>query len=451
MKIMGKHQQKKRRTIASSPAFRILSAAAAVFLVLTAAFAGHFLRGSGDVTPTPAATLAPSPSPSPSPTPEPDLSANAVLLATGDIILHDSVIKGGRDSEGQYHFDYLFEYVKDLFTGADLTAANFEGTMNGPEYSGYPAFNAPDAIAEAIRNAGIRLVTTANNHAYDSGLAGLRRTASVFAEYGVAVVGTRSRPDDPPYVILDLNGIRVGFTGYTYETAGTETRRALNGMVIAEEAEPLVDSFNSYRAARFEKDKQGMAERLAQMKRDGAECIVLILHWGDEYQSSSSKTQKDLAQFLSDSGADIIIGHHPHVLQEIGVVESQVSGKKTLVYYSLGNILANMGFNTHQTSGRAEDAVIARIGLSRDRDGNVTVRSGEYIKTYIYKKDISGRRIHRIMPVAAAIADPEAFGLDAAGLALVKASDKRISDVLGGSGGDFSGIHVGEYGSGGEP
>ncbi len=366
-------------------------------------------------------------------------------MGAGDIILHQSVINGGRTATGSYDFGHLFAYVKDYFTSADLMVANFEGTMNGPDYSGYPLFNAPDEIAAAIKAAGIGMVTTANNHAYDSGLEGLKRTPQIFKAAGVLVIGTRTAPEEPVFEIVDLNGIKVGFTGYTYETTGTATRRALNGNLIAQEAEALVDSFNYYRADRYAQDKLEMSGRIAQMKEAGAECIVFVVHWGDEYQTVSSQKQRDLAQFLADSGADVIIGHHPHVIQEIDVVRSQDGVRETLVYYSVGNILANMGFNTHSTKGYAEDAIIARIEVSRDKAGKVTVGKGEYIKTYIFKDESSGIRIHRVLPVAAAIRQPELYKLGPAAVALAEASSARISAVLGGSADPSGDITIGEY------
>ncbi|MHB8961602.1 MAG: CapA family protein [Saccharofermentanales bacterium] len=409
---------------------------------LTGIISGLF-RAKPGLSPT--AASSPSPTPSLSPSPEPDFSARAVIMAAGDIILHQSVIDGGSNASGVYNFDHLFAYVKDYFKSADIAVANFEGTMNGPDYSGYPMFNAPDEIASAIKDAGIGMVTTANNHAFDSGIKGMKRTPLVFKDAGVMVIGTRSDPEDPTFEIVDLNGIRTGFTGYTYETTGTETRKALNGILIAQEAEPLVDSFNYYRPARYEQDKQDMAGRITRMREAGAECIVFVIHWGDEYQTSSNRRQQDLAQFLADSGVDVIIGHHPHVIQEIAVIRSPVSGKETLVYYSIGNILANMGFNTHSTKGYAEDAIIARIEISRDRSGRVSVDKGEYIKTYIFKDESSGRRIHRVLPVAAAIGRPEQYKLGPATVALAEASSARISAVLGGSADSSGEIAIGEY------
>ncbi|MHB1454138.1 MAG: CapA family protein [Saccharofermentanales bacterium] len=441
--------RKKRRGIARLFTCIVIAAVAFVLVFSSTGSLVSFMNNILGNRPgtSPEITEAPSTSPSlsPSPSPEPDLSAQAVIMATGDIILHKSVIDGGLQSSGIYDFNHLFAYVKDYFAASDLTVANFEGTMNGPEYSGYPLFNAPDEIASAIRSAGIGMVTTANNHAYDSGIAGLKRTPAIFREAGVSVIGTRSDPEDPVFEIADLNGIKVAFTGYTYETTGTGTRRALNGNLISKEAEPLIDSFNYYRTDRFELDKQGMAARITEMREAGAECIVFVIHWGDEYKTVSGNKQQDMAKFLADSGADIIIGHHPHVIQEIGVIESRTSGRRTLVYYSIGNFLANMGFNTHSTSGYAEDAIIARIGISRDKYGKVTVDSGEYIKTYIFKDESSGRRIHRVVPVADAIEHPGVYKMDPASVGLVEASSIRISAVLDASADNSGKIRVGEY------
>jgi poly-gamma-glutamate synthesis protein (capsule biosynthesis protein) len=366
-------------------------------------------------TPTPTPTTTPVPTvtvtPTPSPTPEPDLTASAVITSVGDIILHQAVIDGGLQADGTYQYDYLFKYISSYFNDSDYSIANYEGALNGPPYSGYPMFNGPDAIASAIKNAGIDMVTTANNHSFDRGVAGMIRTPQVFSEQGVKVIGTRSSAADTSFHIIDMNGIKIGITGYTYETPGTETDKALNGMILPPEAAGLVDSFNPYRAALYTQDKAEMAQRVQAMKDAGAECILFVLHWGEEYKTFSDSTQQQLAQFLADQGVDVIFGHHPHVLQEISVLSSAVSGKETLVYYSIGNFLANMNFGTQGTNGYAEDAVIARVTVERSKDGVVRVSKGEYIDTYVYKEYINGIRIHTIIPVEAALASPEAYGM----------------------------------------
>lgn len=382
----------------------------------------------------------------PTKTPETDLSAMAVLTSVGDILLHSSVITGGLQKDGTYNYDYAFEYVTDYFKQSDYSIANFEGTLDGLPYTGYPRFCAPDAIASALKNAGIKMVTTANNHAYDRGISGIERTAEVFAGEGIEVIGTRREATDPAFKIVQVNGIKIGFTGYTYETVGSQTGKSLNGIAMASETVGLVDSFNYYRTDSYNEDLQEMADRISQMKEAGAECIVFELHWGTEYKNASNGQQKQLAQFLADHGADVIFGHHPHVLQEIDVLKTATGGRKTLVYYSLGNFLSNMLYTSNGTGGNAEDAMIARVVITRDKDGAINVTKGEYISTYVYKDKTTGKTIHKIIPVEQALKSPGKFGIATETVTtLIENSSVRIKKVLAGSEGTTNGIIIGEY------
>ncbi len=353
-------------------------------------------------------------------------------MAVGDLILHQAVIDGGKQADGTYRFDTAFADTKDILSSADLAIAGYEGTLNGPPYSGYPLFGAPDAIATAMAAAGIDVVTTANNHALDRKLSGLVRTPKILAQAGMRVVGTRAAPEDPSFVIEEVKGIRIGFTAWTWETVGTETQRTINGNPLPKGAEALIDSFNPSRPERYRRDLEAMKRRIAQMREAGAECVVFLPHWGEEYVTVSNRRQRDMAQFLADAGVDIIFGLHPHVLQEVSVVTSGAAGRSTLVFYSLGGFLSNMDFNTHGTKGYALDAIIARAVIVRDADGSVRVREAGFLGTTIVKERVGGKLRHRVVPVRRAIADPAALGLAGAGALPVEA-EKRIMKVLGAS------------------
>jgi poly-gamma-glutamate synthesis protein (capsule biosynthesis protein) len=137
--------------------------------------------------------------------------------------------------------------------------------------------------------------------------------------------------------IQDLNGIKVGFLNYTFETNGTESNKTINGIYLPKGGEDLVCSFNPYREDAYAKDLAAILSRVNQLRSDGAEFICLSVHWGEEYNTKSVQWQRDVAQDLADGGVDLIIGHHPHVLEEAEVLTSQVTGKNTLVFYSLSN------------------------------------------------------------------------------------------------------------------
>jgi poly-gamma-glutamate capsule biosynthesis protein CapA/YwtB (metallophosphatase superfamily) len=230
--------------------------------------------------------------------------------------------------------------------------------------------------------------------------------------------------------VLDVKGIKIGLMAYTFETVGTETTKALNGISMPAEADPLIDSFNPYRPEAYERDIKAMLARAAALREQGAELICLSLHWGNEYQTRSSSYQKKLAQRLCDAGIELIIGHHPHVLQEISVLTSATTGKQTLVYYSIGNFLHNMDYDTHDSDGNAQDAVIARIHLLRTAAG-VSVERGEFIPTYVVRVAKDGNRLqHLIVPVVPATEAPAAYQATARE---VQASLERITSVLGDS------------------
>lgn len=380
-------------------------------------------------SPPTTATTAVTPSPSPSPTPDPLI--RVTLVAAGDILMHKPVIDGGLipGTKDQYDFIPIFQYVKPIFQEASLTLANYEGTLAGPPYSGYPFFSAPDAIADALADTGIKVLWTANNHTIDKGLAGVIRTAQVFRDKGFQVIGTRPDETSPADAVVDVNGIKLGLMAYTFETIGTPTEKALNGNKMPAAADPLINSFNPYRADSMAKDMKAMLDRVGVLRDQGAELICISLHWGNEYNTRSSAYQRDMAQQLSDAGVELIFGHHPHVLQEIDVLTSQTTGKPTLVYYSMGNFMSNQNYDTGNSAGNAQDGMIARVSLLKDADG-VRIELGEYIPTHVVRVAKGSGTQHLVVPVLPGLEDPAAFQTSQKEMA---ASLERITAVLGDS------------------
>ncbi|MEA4889273.1 MAG: CapA family protein [Clostridiaceae bacterium] len=384
---------------------------------------------------TAAPTSLPTATPTPEPSPATKPDASVTLAAVGDIILHQKVIDGGLVSGGGnpvYDFNPDFQYVKPIIAAADLAMANYEGTLAGPPYSGYPFFCAPDAIADALYQTGFRVAWTANNHTIDKGLAGVVRTAQVFRERGFQVVGTRPDEQKSADGVVDVKGIKIGLMAYTFETTGTETQKTLNGNPMPAAADPLIDSFNPNRDTAFERDIAVMLERAEALRSQGAELICLSLHWGIEYQTKSNSFQRKMAQRLADAGIELIIGHHPHVLQEIDVLTSAKTGRPTLVFYSLSNFLHNMDYETHGSNGHAQDAVIARIKIARSQ-GLVSITGAEYIPTYVVRVSKGDQLQHLIVPVLLGLADPAAYQTTTREMT---AARDRIAEVLGGSRGN---------------
>lgn len=374
-------------------------------------------------------TPAPTPLPTPSPTPVPEIRVTVSLV--GDIIMHKAVYDGALTNPGEdnpvYDFTPDFQYISPVLQESNLVIGNFEGTLAGPPYSGFPHFCGPDAMADALYAAGFRVLCTANNHCIDKGLDGLIRTATVLRDKGFTVIGTRPDLESQMDSVTEVDGIKIGLLNYTFETTGTAKRKALNGIPIPDGADPLISSFNPYREVSFATDLKVMLLRVEALRDQGAEVICLVLHWGVEYNTHSSAWQREMAQKLCDGGVDLIIGHHPHVLQEIDVLTSTITGKQTLVYYSLGNFLGNWAYGTLGTSGKAQDGMIARITFLKTEEG-VTIEKGEYIPTFVVRLPKGSKLQHLIVPVLPASLDPSAYQTTEKDML---ASYKRINKILG--------------------
>lgn len=351
------------------------------------------------------------------------------LVAVGDVLLHMPLINGVKrtvDGEEAYQFSPVFKYIESVIKSADYATLNFEGTLAGAPYTGYPMFSAPDSIVPALKQAGFDLASTINNHSIDRGYDGLVRTAEVFIEDGFQVVGTRPDTESESFSIEEIDGIRIGFASYSFETIGSESGKALNGITVPANAVNLIDSFNPYREGRFTNDLQNIVERVDLLNERGADLICLNLHWGDEYNTRSNGYQKEMAQILADAGVDLIIGHHPHVVQEIDVVSSSDGNNQMLVYYSLGNFVSNQYYDTGNAGGKGQDGIMARVTIRQDNE-NTRIVLGEYIPIHVVRVTADGIPSHRVVPALTAIERPDEFETTAE---LMRSSLDRTGSIL---------------------
>ncbi len=353
------------------------------------------------------------------------------IVAVGDIMVHESQLKAHWDGKAEaYLFDDDFRFVHPHLRPADLTIGNFETTLAGPsrKYSGYPFFNTPDTLVPALASAGFDVLLTANNHSLDTGISGLIRTAQVVPAGGIRIVGTREKQGLEGILVQDFNGVRVGITGYSYETAMHGKSRTLNGSTLPASAGPLLDSFRPYD---LEADLPGMEERVRLMRAKGAELVVFFFHWGDEYGKSPLPYQRELARRLASAGADIIFGSHPHVLQTVEMLAPE-PGRQTLVAYSLGNFLSNQRYEFLQRRD-TEDGLILKVTVERDGPGKPWrfVRVGA-VPTWVFRfRNRFGKWFYRILPLPEALSDPAYFGADdPKDLWRVKNSWEQSSKVL---------------------
>ena len=331
--------------------------------------------------------------------------STATIGATGDIMLHQQVIDSGyQNDKGVYDYSYIFQHLAQYVGAVDYAVGNLECTLagneNGYNYSGYPNFNAPDAIAVAAKYAGFDMLLTANNHSYDTRSLGFHRTQQVIAGLGIDHIGTRQEVDAKNYIVKDVNGIKIGMSCYTYDTRTSTQDKypgkiSLNLIPLANDDALLINTFNEWYLDDFY--AQFSAEMDA-MKDDGAEVIMLFIHWGDEYHTTPNATQKKIAQKLCDMGVDVIIGGHPHVMQPVELLTSTIDpSSNTLCIYSLGNSVSNIS-HLDKRPYECEDGLLFNVTFAKYSDGTVLIEGAEAVP-YFVNRHYSSKLERPIFPI----------------------------------------------------
>ena len=264
--------------------------------------------------------------------------------------------------------------------------ANLEVTCGGEEsgaYSGYPTFNCPDTIVSTLKNAGVDILLTANNHSYDTGMYGLQRTLDVIRENGLEYLGTRQTTDEKFVIVKEMNGIKIGMVNFTYDTrAYPGDQKSLNGIPMLDEAEDLVSSFCYEDVDELYRNAESAID---QMNMLGVDARIVFVHWGNEYQDDPNWTQEEIAQKLCELGADVIIGGHPHVIQRYDTLTSS-TGHQALCLYSMGNELSNQRAELMDEDGNrgyTEDGLIMEVTWSKFNNGKVKITGLKILPTWV--------------------------------------------------------------------
>lgn len=294
-------------------------------------------------------------------------SATINMAFTGDIMCHNTIYKDAFDSSNNsYDFSYIFDDVKYNIQTADIAVGNLETTFAGSSkgYSSYPTFNTPENLAYTLKKIGFDVLSTANNHCYDSGYSGIESTINYLDDADISHTGTyKSKEEQNQILIKNVKGIKIAFLSFTYGT---------NGIKVPNDKSYSVNLI----------DKNLILNQLSLAKDQDPDMICVSIHWGIEYQTSPNSEQKDLADFLFKNGADLIIGNHPHVLQSMekrDIALDDGSHKDGFVVYSLGNFLAD------QNKNYTRDSAILNLNITKDSDDKIKINSATYTPTYIYK------------------------------------------------------------------
>ena len=302
-----------------------------------------------------------------------DTTARITLLFAGDLMQHITQINAARTAGDTYDYTDCFALVRPLIEEADIAIGNFEVTLGGKPYRGYPCFSAPDEYVLAIRDAGFDVLLTANNHCLDSGRKGLERTIRMLDSLRIPHCGTYATPEarQKEYpLLIEKKGFRLALLNYTYGT---------NGLVV--KAPNVVNYIDTAVIARDIVAAQAMQP----------DAIICCIHWGLEYQTLQNREQEELADWLLAHGVTHIIGSHPHVVQPIEVRGTN-DADRHLVVYSLGNYLSNM------MKKNCDGGLMVTLEL--EKDSTTRMKDANYQLVWVSRPVVSHKKVHRLIPTS---------------------------------------------------
>ena len=311
------------------------------------------------------------------------------IVMVGDILLHTPVEEAAKDDADNYNFDFIFEDTKKDIASADIAIVNQEVIIGGEELgvSGYPAFNAPTEIGDALVKAGFDVVCHGTNHALDKGKKGILNTLDYWEENHpeITILGINdSKEDQENITIIEQDGIKIALLNYTYGTNGISLPKGM-----------------PYAVDMLDKDKVISDLKYAE---ENADFTIVCPHWGTEYELETDSSQKKWAKIFREYGADLVIGTHPHVIEPIEMMEDGKTGYSNnhgngdmLVYYSLGNFV-------NWTSGKGKGVAnrmvggMAQISIGFDKNGEVVIKDYGVEALVCHVK--SGDRNIRVCPLS---------------------------------------------------
>lgn len=285
------------------------------------------------------------------------------IVMIGDMLMHERVMESGKTEDGTYNFDHLFANVKSTIENADLALVNQETILGGSELSlsGYPNFNSPYELGDALVTAGFDVILHATNHTLDKGKTGVMNCMNFWdTNYpDIAYLGinhTQEEQDSDIY-IYEQSGIKIAILNYTYGTNGIQPPSDM----------PFLVNY-------LEKEKVIMDLKYAE---ENADFTIVCPHWGSEYILTATDSQKYWAEIFMENGADLVIGTHPHVIEPIELLTDE-NGNEMLVYYSIGNFVNGTSGVGQGITNRIVGG-IADVTISRDESGEVVINNYDII------------------------------------------------------------------------
>ena len=307
------------------------------------------------------------------------------LIFAGDIMGHGMQITGAwRDGgDSTYNYHPVFQWVNEYISSADIAVANLEVTLAGAPYTGYPKFSSHQSLANALQDAGFNVLLTANNHALDRGKQGLERTLDVLDNLGIMHTGTfRDSAEWNNYypLIIEKNNFRLALLNYTYSTND-----------IAVQKPNIVNYIDTLK----------IANDIIKAKESEPDFIITCIHWGYEYKNKENETQRQLAAFLAQSGCNLIVGTHPHVVQPIAKIAVD-ENNLVPVAYSLGNFISN------QRDRYRDGGITLEMTLIKT-DSVTSIQSMNYEPFWVYRFPENNVHLFRLIRINHYIEYPESY------------------------------------------
>lgn len=279
------------------------------------------------------------------------------ISAVGDILCENSILEDAYDKNtNSYDFKSMFKNMSTFFADSDITVGTMETNFTNNEYSGYGKRNGPISFAEAIKNTGIDLVSISTNHSLDYGIEGLQETKRALEGLEYDVVGDNLA--ESRVKIKTIKNTKIAFLSYTYgfENQNSKTKDEL-------------DSANMYNSE--------LARQDLEYAKENADYSIVIMHWGDAYSTKPNKEQQNIAKFLVENGADMILGNHASAVQKMEIMQNS-EGKNVLVAYSLGNYISG------ETMDISKIELVLNIELRRNGEtGEVVLSKVDYKPIYV--------------------------------------------------------------------
>lgn len=348
--------------------FIMIPVIAAVVIMTSFAVSGYVTKNSDKVNPT-AQTSAKPVNDDAETAPVTEKDAKVTLLAVGDNLIHNTLISSGEQSDGSLNYDGLYKNIKPEIEKFDISVIDQETILGGDsfEYTGYPMFNSPWEIGTAAINAGFDVFNCATNHTMDMGWQGIQKELEFFKNNKNAVaLGVHENQESYDKVTYyEKNGITFAMLNYTFGT---------NGIPLPEDKPWCVNLM----------DKEKITKDLTEARKN-ADFVIVFPHWGTEYSFDVSDYQKEYTKLFSDMGVDLVIGCHPHVIEKVEWVTNETTGKKMLVYYSLGN------FISHQLDLENLLGGMAQVTIEK-KSGKTEITSAKFVPIVChYRKGDSGK------------------------------------------------------------